>query len=333
MRTRNTTLLWLAAGIGAVALARQAIRKRRLFSFQGKTALITGGSRGLGFEIAQQLAAAGVRVALCARDIEELKHAEATLKSQGGEVFILPADIADRDAVESIVRSVTDRFGSIDILLNNAGIIGVGPLEDMQVEDFEKAMQIHYFGPLYMTLAALPGMRRQRSGRIVNIASIGGKISVPHMLPYCGSKFALVGLSEGMRAELQKDGIYVTTVCPGLMRTGGEHHAEFKSDNSADQALFTFGATSPLTSIDVHTAARQIVEALKYGDAEVILSLQAQAGALAHGLFPGLFADLSGVAARFLPQSARSAQDSAPAIAPGILHALTGGKSHSAGEQ
>ncbi|MCW3098456.1 MAG: gno 2 [Chthonomonadaceae bacterium] len=328
MRPRNTTLLWLAAGAGAVALARQAIRKRRTLSLHGKTALITGGSRGLGFEIAKQLADAGVRVALCARDIEELKHAEDKLKRRGGDVFILPADIGDRDAAESIVHSVTERFGSLDILVNNAGIIGVGPLEDMQVEDFEKAMQIHYFGPLYLTLAALPGMRSRRSGRIVNIASIGGKISVPHMLPYCSSKFALVGFSEGLRAELQKDNIFVTTVCPGLMRTGGEKHAEFKSENSADQALFTFGATSPLTSIDVHTAARRIVEALKFGDAQVILSLQAKAIVLAHDLFPGVFADLSGVAARFLPQFSPTPQATGATIAPGILRALTGVPPH-----
>lgn len=332
MKTRNTTLLWLAAGVGAVTLARQAVRKRRAFSFHGKTALITGGSRGLGLEIAKRLADAGARVALCARDLEELKHAEAELKSRGGDVFILPADVTDREAVESIVHSVTERFGVVDILVNNAGIIGVGPLEDMQVEDFEKAMQVHYYGPLYLTLAVLPGMRRQRSGRIVNIASIGGKISVPHMLPYCGSKFALVGLSEGLRAELQKDNIYVTTVCPGLMRTGGEHHAEFKNENGADQALFTFGATSPLTSMDAATAARQIVDALKFGDAEVVLSVQARAGALAHGLFPGLFADLTGVAARFLPQSGHTTQDTDSKIAPGILHALTGGSSASTGE-
>jgi NAD(P)-dependent dehydrogenase (short-subunit alcohol dehydrogenase family) len=332
MRPRNTTLLWLAAGVGAVALARQAIRKRRALSLHGKTALITGGSRGLGFEIAKQLADAGVRIAICARDIEELKHAETKLKRRSGDVFILPADIGDRDSAESIVHSVIDRFGSLDILVNNAGIIGVGPLEDMQVEDFEKAMQIHYFGPLYLTLAALPGMRSRRSGRIVNIASIGGKISVPHMLPYCSSKFALVGLSEGLRVELQKDNIFVTTVCPGLMRTGGEKHAEFKSEDSVDQALFTFGATSPLTSIDVRAAARRIVEALKFGDTEVILSLQAKVVVLAHDLFPGLFADLSGAAARFLPQSSRSAQPTGQTIAPGILRALTGVPPHLADE-
>ena len=331
MRPRNTTLLWLAAGIGAVALARQATRKRRAFSLPGKVALITGGSRGLGLEIAKQLVDAGVRVALCARDLEELKDAETKLKSHGGDVFILPVDISDRDAVENIVRSVTDRFGAVDILVNNAGIIGVGSLEEMQVEDFERAMQVHYFGPLYLTMAALPGMRSRRSGRIVNIASIGGKISVPHMLPYCGSKFALVGLSEGLRTELLKDNIFVTTVCPGLMRTGGEHHADFKSGDSADQALFNFGATSPLTSIDVHTAARKIVEALKFGDAEVILSLQAQVGAFAHGLFPGLFADVTGIAARFLPQPAHTGA-SDPEIAPGILRSLTNSPAQPTGE-
>jgi short-subunit dehydrogenase len=332
MRSRNTTLLWLAAGVGAVALARQAIRKRRAWDLNGKTALITGGSRGLGFEIAKQLVAAGARVALCARDLDELKMAEADLKSRGGEVFLLPADVSDREAVESIVHAVTDRFGSVDILVNNAGTIGVGPLEDMQIEDFEKSMQVHYYGPLYMTLAVLPGMRSRRSGRIVNIASIGGKVSVPHMLPYCGSKFALVGLSEGLRTELMKDNIYVTTACPGLMRTGGETHAEFKSDNAADQALFTFGATSPLTSIDATKAARQIVEALKFGDPEVVLSLQAKTMATAHNLFPGLFADMSGAAARFLPQSSRSAAPSKSKIAPGILRALSGGSSSSANE-
>ena len=332
MKTRNTTLLWLAAGVGAVALARQAVRKRRVFSLHGKTALITGGSRGLGLEIAKRLADAGARVALCARNLEELRHAEAELKNRGGEVFILPLDVSDREAVESIVHSVTERFGAVDILVNNAGIIGVGPLEDMKVEDFEKAMQVHYFGPLYMSLAVLPGMRSRRSGRIVNIASIGGKISVPHMVPYCGSKFALVGLSEGMRAELQKDNIYVTTVCPGLMRTGGEHHAEFKNDNAADQALFTFGATSPLTSMDAPTAARKIVEALRFGDAEVILSVQAQVGAVVHGLFPGLVADITGVAARFLPQSSRSGETPGKSIAPGILRALTGGLPASSGD-
>lgn len=324
MRPKNTTLLWVAAGLGVMALTRQMIRRRRAFSLHGKTALITGGSRGLGFEIARQLVGAGVRVALCARDIEELKHAEELLKNRGGEVFLLPADITDQEAVESIVQSVTDRFGGIDILVNNAGIIGVGPLEEMQVEDFERAMQLHYFAPLYLTLAALPGMRARRSGRIVNIASIGGKISVPHMLPYCGSKFALVGLSEGLRAELQKDNIYVTTVCPGLMRTGGEHHAEFKNDNSLEQALFTFGATSPITSIDVHTAARQIVEAMKFGDPEVVLSVQAKAGAFVHGLFPELFAEMSGIATRFLPQPPRSGEEAARRISPGILRALTG---------
>ncbi len=332
MGIRNRSILWLAAGVGVGMLARQAVRKRRLFSLYGKTVLITGGSRGLGFEIAKRLADAGARLALCSRDLEELKQAEAELKSRGAEVFILPADVTDKNAVDSIVHAVTERFGPIDVLINNAGVIGVGPLEDMEIHDFEAAMQVHYYAPLYMTLAALPGMRRQRRGRIVNIASIGGKISVPHMLPYCGSKFALVGLSGGLRAELLKDNIYVTTVCPGLMRTGGENHAHFSNDNPAESALFKSAANSPLTSMDAGTAARQIVEALKYGDPEVVLSLQAQAGVVAQSLFPGLVADLFGVVSRFLPQSAKSEHEPRQKIAPGILNALTEGATRHASE-
>jgi len=291
----------LAAGIGAVALARQAIRRRRAFSLPGKVALITGGSRGLGLEIAKQLVDAGVRVALCARDLEELKHAEAKLKSHGGDVFILPVDISDRDSVEHIVHSVTERFGAVDILVNNAGIIGVGPLEEMQVEDFERAMQVHYFGPLYLTLAALPGMRSRRSGRIVNIASIGGKFSVPHMLPYCGSKFALVGLSEGLRAELQKDNIFVTTVCPGLMRTGSIFNAWFKGRHRQEFAWFAIAGSMPFMTIDGEAAAAQIVDAARYGDPELVITWSAKLAAAAAGLTPGLAATATGIANRFLP--------------------------------
>ncbi len=332
MGIRNRSLFWLAAGAGTVMLARQAARKRRLFSLYGKTALITGGSRGLGFEIAKRLGDAGARLALCSRDIDELRYAEEELKSRGVEVFILPVDITDQAAVESVVHAVTERFGSVDILVNNAGTINVGPLEEQEVGDFEQAMNVHYYGPLYMTLAALPGMRRKRQGRIVNIASIGGKISVPHMLPYCGSKFALVGLSGGLRAELMKDNIYVTTVCPGLMRTGGENHAHFANDNPAEQALFRKAATSPLTSIDVGTAARQIVEALRYGDPEVILSFQAQAGVAAHSLFPGLVSDIAGIVARFLPQPSKPDHEPRQQLSPGIMDALSEGATRHASD-
>jgi short-subunit dehydrogenase len=189
----------------------------------------------------------------------------------------------------------------VDVLVNNAGVIEVGPMEVMTVEDYEEAMRTHFWGPLYATLAVLPGMRLRGQGRIVNISSIGGKLAPPHLLPYAASKFALTGLSEGLRAELKKDGIYVTTVCPGLMRTGSPINATFKGQNRAEYAWFSISDALPLASMAAERAARQIVRACRRGDAEVILSLPAKLAAKFHGLFPGLTSDLMGLIHRLLP--------------------------------
>ena len=142
----------------------------------------------------------------------------------------LAVTVAPADA-ERAVERVVSRHGAIDVLVNNAGIITVGPLEHASIEDFEESMAVHFWGPLHTMRAAIPHMRRQGGGRIVNISSIGGKVGVPHLAPYCASKFALVGLSEGFRAELLRYGLYVTTVCPGLMRTGSARHAVVKGQH------------------------------------------------------------------------------------------------------
>src|SRR5204863_5194639 len=123
--------------------------------------------------------------------------------------------------------------------------------------------------PLFTTLSVLPAMRRQGEGRIVNISSIGGKIAVPHLLPYDASKFALTGFSEGLRAELLKDGIYVTTVCPGLMRTGSPRNADFKGQHEAEYAWFSIGDSLPGMSMSAEAAAERIVTAFRQGEAEV----------------------------------------------------------------
>jgi NAD(P)-dependent dehydrogenase (short-subunit alcohol dehydrogenase family) len=206
-RGHGETWLLLAAGIGAMMAARAALQKYRTINLIGKTVLITGGSRGLGLLLAREFGKQGARLALCARDPEELTRAREELEWCGAEVCTYPCDITSQEQVKQAVRSVEERFGPIDILVNNAGIIQVGPMELMTPEDYEEALRTHFWGSLYMTLEALPGMRQRRQGRIVNIASFGGKVSVPHLLPYNVSKFAQVGLSEGMRAELAKDGI------------------------------------------------------------------------------------------------------------------------------
>lgn len=295
-------LLKVLAVAGAAVLARSVYRQINAYSFDGKSVLITGGSRGLGLVMARQFAREGAHLTICARDELELGRARDDLRKLGTEVFTVQCDVTDNDEVQQMIRAVTDRFGRIDVLINNAGIIQVGPLEVMTFDDFQQAMNSHFWGPLQTILAVLPGMRQRGEGRIVNISSIGGKIAVPHLVPYSASKFALVGLSEGLRSELRKDGILVTTVCPGLMRTGSPRNAEFKGRHREEYAWFSISDALPLTSISAERAARQIVSACRHGDAELVISLPAKLAVLFHGIFPGLTSDLLGVVNELLPK-------------------------------
>lgn len=225
----STVVSLLGGGIG-ILLGARALRAVRAISFDGRVVVITGGSRGLGLLVARLLASEGARLALIARDPAELQRASIDLEERGSVPLTIPCDVGDRAQAEGAIQQVVQHFGRIDVIVNDAGTIEVGPVEHMMVADFESAMRVHFWGPLYLTLAALPHLRQttDRSGRVVNISSIGGRIAVPHLLPYCASKFALTGLSDGLRAELSKDGIRVTTVLPGLMRTGSPYNAWFK---------------------------------------------------------------------------------------------------------
>jgi short-subunit dehydrogenase len=271
------------------------------YDLKNKTVLITGGSRGLGLVMAREFAREGSRLVLCARDQQELQQAQTDVERFGGEVMTVPCDVTDREAVNEMIAAVNDQFGSVDVLVNNAGVIQVGPLEVMTMEDFEHAMQSHFWGPLNTIFAVLPSMRQKKSGRIVNISSIGGKVSVPHLVPYSASKFALVGLSKGLRAELLKDGISVTTVCPGLMRTGSPRNADFKGKHRYEYAWFSISDSMPLLTVSAENAARQVVRACKRGQAELVISVPAKLAATFDALFPEMMSQMLGLANQLLP--------------------------------
>jgi NAD(P)-dependent dehydrogenase (short-subunit alcohol dehydrogenase family) len=323
------TIKTIAISAGAFALAKSVLRKMTEYDLRDKTVLITGGSRGLGLVLAREFASQGARVAICARDEEELEQARVDLQNRGAEVLAVKCDITNQSEVEHLISRVHDRFGGIDVLVNNAGTIQVGPLEVMNREDFEHSMRTHFWGPLNTILAVLPEMRQRQHGRIVNISSIGGKISIPHLVPYSASKFALVGLSKGLRAELRKDGIVVTTVCPGLMRTGSPRNANFKGQHREEYAWFSISDSLPLTSIKAERAARQIVSACKQGRAELVITIQAKTAVLIDALFPEISAELLAVVNRLLPEPGgigdRSAKgkDSTSSWSPSWLTTLT----------
>ncbi len=291
----------LALGVAALmgwGIAR-ALTPR--ICFEGKVVVITGGSRGLGLVLARQLCAEGARVVLLARDQAELQRAHDELVAAGGDVSILPCDLLERGQIEEAVRTILTHFGRVDVLINNAGIIEVGPLEHMERPDFEKAMQLHLWAPFTMMWEVIPHMRRSGGGRIVNVTSIGGKIAVPHLAAYCASKFALVGLSDSLRAELARDGIYVTTVAPGMMRTGSHVNAQFKGRHAAEFGWFATSNAMPLISMDAERAAAKILGACRRGRPEITLTLAARAAVIGNAIFPSVTGHMMKMVNAILP--------------------------------
>jgi NAD(P)-dependent dehydrogenase (short-subunit alcohol dehydrogenase family) len=322
---------WLPAAIaGATALAAtRLLRERRRMEFANRSVLITGGSRGLGLVMARMFAAEGARLTLLARNGVELERAADELRANGAQVLTIVCDVSDRLAVEQAVEQTVAHFGSLDVLINNAGIIQAGPLDHMQLEDFETAINVHFWGPLYATRAALPHMRRQGGGRVINISSIGGVVAVPHLAPYCASKFALTGLSDALRSELVRDNILVTTVCPGLMRTGSHPNALFKGQHEAEFTLFSIIDALPPFSVDAEFAARQIVEACRYGDSHLTISVPAHLARIVNATLPRLTGNLMALANAALPgptgpegDQLKTGWESQTALSPSLLTRL-----------
>ena len=280
-------LLVTGAVLLVVWLIVRFIRTVR-YPLRGKVVLITGGSRGLGLVLARHICSRGGNVVLIARDAEELARAKSDLARRHSTVMTIPCDLLDTEQIQAAVRQAIDRFGKIDILINNAGTIEVGPLEHLMPEDFERAMRLHFWAPFDLISQIVPEMRIWGGGRIVNISSIGGKVAVPHMASYSASKFALTGFSDAIRAELARDNIHVTTVAPGLMRTGSHVNAKFKGRHDDEFAWFAASAGAPLISMNADRAARKILAACRRGQPSLTLTFTARTTILGNALFPNL---------------------------------------------
>lgn len=298
----------MAGALTAALVWRSMTRPRH--SFAGAVVVITGGSRGLGLELARVFAREGAQLALVARDSGALERARAEL-SRHTHVVTLRADVARFDDVAEALQRVVDELGRIDVLVNNAGVIQVGPIEHMALDDYAHAMDVHFRGPLHTMTWAVPQMIRQGGGRIVNIASVGGKMPVPHLAPYVASKFALVGLSSTLGAELRTRGIRVTTVSPGLMRTGSPINVSVKGRHAAEFSWFALADSLPGLSMSSARAARRIVEACRRGRTELVLGLPARLAAAWYGVAPSLAARLTALAASTLPSATGGRGDEA----------------------
>ena len=303
----GAAFLGLAAlGAAATVATAAAVRKRRGERLRGKTVMITGSSRGLGLALAEEFGRQGARIVLTARDAEELSRAlqllldiEAVAGPQ--DTLVIPADLRKQEDVERLVERVTESWGAVDVLVNNAGIITVGPVENQGMAEFRDVMESNFFAGLSCTLSVLPAMLKRGAGTIVNITSIGGKLAVPHLLPYTASKFAAVGFSEGLHAEMRSKGIHVLTVCPGLMRTGSHVNALFTGNAEREYRWFSLGATTPGLAASARRAARRIVRGVLARETEIFITPQAElAGRLAQ-VSPGVTATAMSLVNRILP--------------------------------
>jgi short-subunit dehydrogenase len=281
----------------ALALRRQFTPR---YSLSGRRVLITGGGRGLGLALAREFALRGARLSLVARDEHELETAASELRRSGAEVYTVRADIQRAGELEAAVVEAVQRLGGLDVLVNNAGVIQASPMANLDLSDYQEAMDINFYGPLRAMEAARPHLRRSR-GRILNIASVGGKAGVPHLAAYSASKFALVGLGQAWRAELAGEGISLTTACPGLMQTGSARNITVKGRHNTEYALFATLDSLPGLSVAAAEAARRMLDGLERGDAELLVGIPARVLALAQALAPQLTADLLALGTRFLP--------------------------------
>ena len=292
------SLGWKASGLalagagllgGAMLMRKRATRAPLLIA--GKTVIITGGSRGLGLALGEEFGRAGANLVLAARSESELQTAKQMLLTRGAvpsenRIELVACDLRENADCLRLGRVATERFGQVNILINNAGVIHVGPIEKQPLEAYRDAMESDFFAGLQMTYAVMPQMLERGEGSIVNISSIGGKIPVPHLAPYNAAKFATTGFSETLHAEMRTKGIRVTTVCPGLLRTGSYPNAIVVGDLEKEYRWFSVSASLPGVAHETKAAAEKIFAATLEGRTEITIGRDAYLAARIHGLMP-----------------------------------------------
>ena len=304
---RTTATMLTLGGLATLGAAVWLGSRRGRYDMRGRTVLITGGVRGLGLLLAREFGARGAHLAIVSRTPSDIARAEEELRAAGYAVTAECCDVRDPRAVADLVRLVVGHTGRLDVLVNNAGVIQAARFEDAQLEDFQESLDTHFWGPLYLTREALPHLRRAPGGaRILNISSFGGRVGVPHLSAYSSGKFALVGLSETLRAELRQQGVLVTTATPGLMRTGSHVKIQLRGQHEKEALWFGAGVLTSLTSMAGERAARQLVAACIAGRAHVTPAAQFRLAEIGNAVAPEISAGLRSAVASQLPAATGS---------------------------
>ena len=250
---------------------------QKLTSYEGLTVLVTGASSGIGRLLALRFAREGARVALVARRVGELEAVAEEIGRAGTEALVLPCDVSDRSQVFGAAEQALARFGSIDVLVNNAGYGHHRRFLDWDLDDMERVMRVNYLGALYWTRALLPQMVERRRGWIVFMASLAGRIAVPEESAYVASKFATVGLSEALSIELEDEGVHVLTVCPAIVRT----------DFFDEEALTNMPPVSKRTMMEPEQLVDAVMKALAQGKHEITVPRNLAVAYVVRAIAPG----------------------------------------------
>ena len=301
---KRTLTVLSALALGAFAIGKATEPKR--FSLRKRVVLVTGGGRGLGLQVARECAKRGAKIALLSRSIKELTLAKKELNAMGAYVAIEVCDIRKDESVTSAIEKLQKKIGPIEAVFNVAGVIEVGPVDALTIADYVDAIETNFLGAVRVVESVREAMCARRSGRIVNISSLGGVISIPHLVPYSASKFAIRGYSEGLRAELARYGVLVTTIVPGLMRTGSPPQATMAGQPEKEYAMFAPSDSLPFTSVSVGHAAKRIVDACERGTAEIVISWQAKLAVAAYAMAPKAVIKFLASGTRLMPDSGGS---------------------------
>lgn len=251
---------------------------QKLTSYAGLTAVVTGASSGIGHLFALRLAQKGARVALVARRADRLEQLAAEIAATNGEALVVPCDVENRDEVFAAAQKILDRFGSVDLLCNNAGYGHHRRFVEWDLDDMERMMRVNYFGALYWTKALLDQMVARRRGWLVFVASVAGKLGVPEESAYAASKFAMVGLAEALSYEVEDAGVQTLTVCPGTIRT------EFFDE----EALRRMPPVARRMMVDTAPLVDAMFDALAKGKYELTFPRFIATGYLVRVLAPGM---------------------------------------------
>lgn len=254
-----------------------------------KIVVITGASSGIGQAAAIEFAKRGAKLAIISRRREKLEELQKSLAQFSTEVLVCPCDVSDKESVKKMSGAVLEKFGKIDILVNNAGFAIYGTVASLTIEEVESQMQTNYFGMIYCTKNFLPILQKQNSGHIVNVASVAASFGLPGIAPYCASKFAMLGFSEGLKHELKGTNIGVTVVSPIMVRTNFFDHESFAK----------MPKYSP-TSLDPKSVASAIIRASESSRLEIIVPGMIRVGVWLKHTIPFVINPIMGTAFRKL---------------------------------